>query len=169
MAERVPTQFIETFKSSDFGPEQEEAGARIDKLARPPPTELIETHSETVRPGDEVVAELDQTQRSMPERGRRAAKVARAIWDATVDGAVRFANEAQRALGRDEKAGEMLTVADDCSLVRLPKMEAEEVVQLLRGARVVAFSEIEAPPGWIATRAPNGELGYVPAHHLIRE
>ncbi len=164
MAEkRVPTQFLD-LKTEDFGPRQEEAGARIRQVGRPPPTEFIQTHPERVRPEEEVLAELDHSQSTLSARSRRLARTAASMWTATWDFSVRLAVEARRALrdaGSGREIGRMITLDQDATLRLRADVRAPVVAELRAGARLVTYPEIDAAVGWMVARAETGELGYV--------
>lgn len=172
MAERVPTQFID-LKSEDFGPsKQEDPGSRISGLAKPPPTELIQTHPESIRREEDVLAELDHTQGTFSEKARRFARIAAAACVSTWTEASKLATEATRAIR--EAAGQRLretsravTLNQDVSLHLRAEENAPEVLKLISGASIVLYPEIDAPSGWIAARAPSGELGYVRAERVL--
>lgn len=164
MAERPPTQFL-PLESQDFGPEQEEAGARIRGLARPPPTETIRTHVESVRSSADVLSEIGTTQRALSVQSRRIAKRALSIWVATIDSAVRLAREARAPR---ERAVERMSARFAAPLSVRPAAGAPIAASLEAGAIVLVYPEVEAPEGWIAAQARTGELGYVRADLLTK-
>lgn len=165
MPERPRTQFLD-LKSADFGPRQEEAGARIARLARPPPTELIETHQGQVRAEEEVLAELDATQTTLAARSRRVTRVASLLARQALDAARHLAADVSRALKKEE-TWRVMEVARPTPLSLLPEEDTETVLPLEAGTRVVVYLEIDAPPGWVGVRTPSGQLGYLPSERLI--
>lgn len=165
MPERPRTQFLD-LKSADFGPRQEEAGARIDRLGRPPPTELIQTHPEQVRREEDVVAELDATQTTLAARGRRFSRSAVAMARRVVEAARYLAADVARSLERKEPR-QRIELDEEASLSLLPAEDAPALLALEKGTSLVVYLEIDAPPGWVAVRAPAGELGYLRAEQLV--
>ena len=163
---RVPTQFLD-LRSQDFGPRQEDPGSRIQKVGRPPPTRLISI-PDRVRKEDEVVAELDHTQGTFSEISRRWMKTAKSTCLAVWDSATRAANDLVRTLrNRNASVGRVISLEQDVSLRLRADEQAPSTMTLESGASIVIYPEIEAPTGWIAARAPSGELGYVSAEQVL--
>jgi hypothetical protein len=158
---RVPTQFLD-LKSQDFGPRQEDPGSRIQKVGRPPPTRLIEIIlPQRMRKDDEVLADLDHTQGTISELSRRWAKQALSICLATWDSAVRAVRTGNMTVGRT------VTLEREVPLRARAEDQAPSTLTMASGASIVIYPEIDAPAGWIAARAPSGELGYVAAEQVL--
>jgi hypothetical protein len=158
---RVPTQFLD-LKSQDFGPKQEDPGSRISKVGKPPPTKLIEIHPERVRKNDEVLAALDRTPPTFSENGRRWAKHAMSICLATWDSAMRAVRNVNGS-----SVGRAVTLEHDVELHARAEDQSPVTLSIPSGVSIVIYPEIDAPSGWIAARAPSGELGYVAAENVL--
>jgi hypothetical protein len=63
-------------------------------------------------------------------------------------------------------AGRTLTLEHD-EVLRLRAAEsAPFTIKMAAGSTIVIYPEIDAPAGWIAARAPGGELGWMSIEHL---
>jgi len=169
---RVPTQFLD-LKSQDFGPRQEEAGSRIQRVGKPPPTELIEIHPERVRKDSDVLADLDQTQGTFAERSRRWARNAVTVCITTWDSAMRAARDASRSLREaaghknGTSIGRAITLQSDVMMQARAEDNSPPTVKLSAGSTIIIYPEIDTPGGWLAARAPSGELGYLLADRVL--
>jgi hypothetical protein len=155
---RVPTQFID-LKSEDFGPRQEQEGARLQKVGKPPPTEFIPI-PQRVRKDSDVLADLTR-QRSLAGVSRRIAKGAVSIALATWD----VVREVSRQ--RNGNVGKSITLMHDEPLRLRADDRAPFTLKLKAGTTIIVYPEIDAPAGWLAARAPGGELGYVSAERVL--
>jgi len=164
---RVPTQFID-LKTTDFGPQKQEVlGSRVQKVGKPPPTEFIQIPEHVREPGD-VILELESRRARLLERSRRLAKNAVSIcistWDSTKRAVMRSISDATQR--KELTAGRVITLQHDEELRLRPDLAAPFTMRMAAGATIVIYPEIDAPEGWIAARAPGGELGWVSIERL---
>ena len=166
---RAPTQFVD-LTTEDFGPTQEDLGSRVRKVGKPPPTEFIQI-PEHVRDSGDVILELESRRARLLERSRRLAKgavsICLATWDNARRAALRTVTQALHRNGTATGIGRIVMLEEDEPLRLRADEKAPFNIKMEAGSKIIVYPEIDAPAGWIAARAPGGELGWVSTERLL--